>query len=111
VEKNGTEVIPYGVLFGSDSVMVWTGISLQISTDHVFLRQSRNANRDVSGILEDYVITFSHYIGRILFLYKTLQDHNTSNIVTQYLRDGGISPMKYPSYKSDLYSLEYIWVD
>jgi hypothetical protein len=70
--------------------MVWVEISLQVSTDHhVFLTQSINANMYILDILEEYVMTSSHYIGGILFLYRTLQAHNTSNIITWC-----ITPMK-----------------
>ncbi|KAL0152830.1 hypothetical protein M9458_051870 [Cirrhinus mrigala] len=96
--------------FGSGSVMVWGGISLEGRTAlHVLARGSLTAIRYRDEILRPLVRPYAGAVGPGFLLMQDNARPHVAGVCQQFLQDEGIDAMDWPARSSDLNPIEHIW--
>ncbi|KAI4895530.1 hypothetical protein NFI96_009780 [Prochilodus magdalenae] len=95
--------------FGSGSVMVWGGISLEGRTAlHVLARGSLTAIRYRDEILRPLVRPYAGAVGPGFLLMQDNARPRVAGECQQFLRDEGIEAMDWPARSPDLNPIEHI---
>ncbi|KAL0152051.1 hypothetical protein M9458_052655 [Cirrhinus mrigala] len=96
--------------FGSGSVMVWGGISLEGRTAlHVLARGSLTAIRYQDEILRPLVRPYAGAVGPGFLLMQDNARPHVAGVCQQFLQDEGIDAMDWPARFIDLNPVEHIW--
>ncbi|KAI4873516.1 hypothetical protein NFI96_032599, partial [Prochilodus magdalenae] len=96
--------------FGSGSVMVWGGISLEGRTAlHVLARGSLTAIRYQDKILRPLVRPYAGAVGPGFLLMQDNARPHVAGVCQQFLQDEGIEAMDWPAHPPDLNPIEHIW--
>uniref|UniRef100_A0AAR2KAC6 Transposase Tc1-like domain-containing protein n=1 Tax=Pygocentrus nattereri TaxID=42514 RepID=A0AAR2KAC6_PYGNA len=96
--------------FGSGSVMVWGGISLEGRTAlHVLARGSLTAIRYQDEILRPLVRPYAGGVGPGFLLMQDNARPHVAGVCQQFLQDEGIEAMDWPARSPDLNPFEHIW--
>ncbi|KAL0152204.1 hypothetical protein M9458_051927 [Cirrhinus mrigala] len=96
--------------FGSGSIMVWGGISLEGCTAlHVLARGSLTAIRYRDEILRPLVRPYAGAVGPGFLLMQDNARPHVTGVCQQFLQDKGIDAMDWPVHSSDLNPTEHIW--
>ncbi|KAL0185636.1 hypothetical protein M9458_017306, partial [Cirrhinus mrigala] len=96
--------------FGSGSVMVWGGISLEGRTAlHVLARGSPTAIRYRDEILRPLVRPYAGAVGPGFLLMQDSARPHVAGVCQQFLQDEGIDAMDRPARSPDLNPIEHIW--
>ena len=96
--------------FGGGSVMVWSGISSDGSTDLYVIRNgSLIGIRHRNDILAPIVRLYAGAIGDDLILMDDNARHHRARIVNEYLQQETIERMDWPAKSPDLHSIEHAW--
>uniref|UniRef100_A0A3B4CC07 Uncharacterized protein n=1 Tax=Pygocentrus nattereri TaxID=42514 RepID=A0A3B4CC07_PYGNA len=89
--------------FGSGSVMVWGGISLEGRTAlHVVSRGSLTAIRYRDEILRPLVRPYAGVVGPGFLLMQDNARHHVAGVCQQFMQDEGIEAMDWPTRSPDL---------
>ncbi|KAL0154165.1 hypothetical protein M9458_050523 [Cirrhinus mrigala] len=95
--------------FGSGSVMVWGGISLEGRTAlHVLARGSLTAVRYRDEILRPLVRPYAGAVGPGFLLMQDNARPHVAGVYQQFLQDEGIDAMDWPARSPDLNPTEHI---
>ncbi|KAL0163405.1 hypothetical protein M9458_042801, partial [Cirrhinus mrigala] len=96
--------------FGSGSVMVWGGISLEGRTAlHVLTRGSLTAIRYRDEILRPLVRPYAGAVGPGFLLMQDNARPHVAGVCQQFLQDEGIDAMDWLARSPDLNPIEHIW--
>ncbi|KAL0149994.1 hypothetical protein M9458_054653 [Cirrhinus mrigala] len=96
--------------FGSGSVMVWGGISLEGRTAlHVLARGSPTAVRYRDEIIRPLVRPYGGAVGPGFLLMQDSARPHVAGVCQQFLQDEGIDAMDRPARSPDLNPIEHIW--
>ncbi|KAI4883548.1 hypothetical protein NFI96_026922, partial [Prochilodus magdalenae] len=96
--------------FGSGSVNVWGGISLEGRTAlHVLARGSLTAVRYRDEILRPFVRPYAGAVGPGFLLMQDNARPHVTGVCQQFLQDEGIEAMDRPARSPDLNPIEHIW--
>jgi hypothetical protein len=99
-----------GISFGSGSIMVWGGISMEARTELVVVNGgAMTANRYIRDILEPHVVPFAPFIGNDSILMHDKAHPHIAQIVNEYLDTVEIHYMIWPARSADLNSIELVW--
>ncbi|KAL0186269.1 hypothetical protein M9458_017939 [Cirrhinus mrigala] len=96
--------------FGSGSVVVWSGISLEGRTAlHVLTRGSLTAIRYRDEILRPLVRPYAGEVGPGFLLMQDNARPHVAGVCQQFLQDEGIDAMDWLARSPDLNPIEHIW--
>jgi hypothetical protein len=99
-----------GISFGSDSIMVWGGISMEARTQLVVVNgRAMTANRYIRDILKPHVVPFAPFIGNNSILMHDNARPHIAQIVNEYLDTVEIHHMIGPPRSPDLNPIEHVW--
>ncbi|KAI4891914.1 hypothetical protein NFI96_030001 [Prochilodus magdalenae] len=96
--------------FGSGSVMVWRGISLEGRTAlHVLANGNLTATGYRDEILRPLVRPYAGAVGPGFLLMQDNARPHVAGVCQQFLQDEGIEAMDWPARSPDLNPTEHIW--
>jgi transposase len=90
--------------------MVWGGISLDASTDLVFVENgAMTAHRYILECLEPNVVPYAPFIGENFLLMNDNARSHRARIVDQYLEQVGMQRLPWPACSPDLNPIKHVW--
>jgi hypothetical protein len=98
------------ISFGSGSIMVWGGISMEACPELVVVNGgAMTANRYITNILEPHVVPFAPFIGNDSILMHDNARPHIAQIVNEYLDTVEIHHMIWPARSPDLNPIGHVW--
>ncbi|KAH0817249.1 hypothetical protein GEV33_005542 [Tenebrio molitor] len=99
-----------GISFGSGSIMVWGGTSMEARTELVVVNGgAMTANRYIRDILEPHVLPFATFIGNDSILMHDNARPHIDLIVNEYLDTVEIHHMTWPARSPNLNPIDHVW--